>query len=400
MANRTSGPPTSQPRQNDIFRGEVTSVKEGRHGAWRRRACLCVTATTFVAGCASTGPRPEFSRPVRDIKGVDCPEERIEVVETSERGSDIVYRLDACGTNVEIARGLAVPSKKSEINAENPTDPPPDMQPSVPGSATFVVREKVQAWCVRTSEPKVDPEAISFPVETDAKLAECRTRLADQLQPIGTHRDKESGLETYWFALGEYRFTVYEAVYEPSDTRAIRRRPLDENPADVEARQARRERIGRPWFGRFEFGGGYAHHQSQSGGSVDVRSELGAKITPDLGLGLFGGLHWAFARRLDDTTRTWDLGFVLPYYPVSGSGLRVDVSGGVAFLNHHPEDAESGFSDAGPVAGAGIGYDIGARKQRTPGNDWTGFALTLRGFYTFSEHPLSAVILDAGLYAW
>src|SRR6186713_712062 len=83
------------------------------------------SALVFAAlacACASTPPRPALSAPVRELKGVSCPEDRIVVLDTRTVEDDTVYVLDACGTKVEVGRGLAVPMRQSEvsiISAEN-----------------------------------------------------------------------------------------------------------------------------------------------------------------------------------------------------------------------------------------------------------------------------------------
>src|SRR5688572_26351492 len=88
---------------------------------------LSAASALVLAACASGGSRPVLSGAVRDVAGVSCEEERIQVVDTRERDSDTVYLLDACGKRVEIAQGLAVPARKSEvttISAENPFERP------------------------------------------------------------------------------------------------------------------------------------------------------------------------------------------------------------------------------------------------------------------------------------
>jgi hypothetical protein len=359
-----------------------------------------VASALVLAACASGGSRPVLSGAVRDVAGVSCEEERIQVVDTREREGDTVYVLDACGKRVEIAQGLAVPARKSEvttISAENPFERPPNVTREMPREKTNAVREKVQGWCMRKGEGPVDPEAFAFYHSTDAELAECRERLAKLLEPIGTDRDEETGQETYWFMVGQYLFTATEVLYDPSDARATRRSRVEEGPEEAHARQARKDRSGRFWFGRIELGSGFVAHRTFTGGSIDIRTELGVKVAPDVGFGLVAGPHWAIFGDGERKSRISEIGVVLPFYPIAGEGLRIDASGGLALLSYD----FLGADETGPLIGAGIGYDFGARARKVKDDGWSGFGLTLRGFYASpGGYATVAGILEGGGYAW
>lgn len=54
-------------------------------------------AAAAVISIACSPSRPMLSSAVHDVKGVDCPEERIQVLDTRSQDGDTVYVLDACG---------------------------------------------------------------------------------------------------------------------------------------------------------------------------------------------------------------------------------------------------------------------------------------------------------------
>jgi len=131
--------------------------------------------------------------------------------------------------------------------------------------------------------------------------------------------------------------------------------------------------------------------------SIDLRSEVGLKLTPGLGLGFVAGYHYGMSSA---STNEWpsfsEFGVTTVGYPFSDSGLRLDATASVAPLSY-------GFDnyDIGPLFGAGIGYDDGDRSKTTKALSWTGFSVALRGLYRkASGHESFGGSLSFGGHAW
>ena len=330
-------------------------------------------------GCASS-TQPAVSAAVRELHGVDCPDDRVRVLETRGQGNDTLYVVDACGKELELIKGYAIPERKSEL-AENSSETgfelPPGMHGSVPGDVTAVVRNKVQHWCRAGAG-----DAIAFYRDSPA---ECRAYLAKILAPIGTQPGENGEPDIYWFALGKFVFTVQQSFSSAGA-------PEKQVAAKTTPTFKRDERI---WYARIELGLGYltTSRPSSDGGSFHFRPQFGVKVNNDLAFGLASANHIAFS---DDIPALYEIGLATSYYPIPNAGLRLEAAVSASWLRF----ADTRYSDAGPLYSAAIGYDDGARSKNATGH-WSGFGLTLRGFYaTLPSDNATSAAFYLSWYSW
>jgi hypothetical protein len=71
----------------------------------------CVTLGGAAFGCASS-TQSAVSTAIRDLNGIECPDENVRILETRDADDDTVYVVDACGKRVEIVKGLALPESR------------------------------------------------------------------------------------------------------------------------------------------------------------------------------------------------------------------------------------------------------------------------------------------------
>ena len=325
-------------------------------------------------GCASS-TQPAVSAAVRELYGVDCPDDRVQVLETHDTEGDTLYVVDACGKKLEVIKGYAIPERKSDLaeySAESGFELPPGMKGSVPGDVIAVVRNKVQHWCRAAAG-----DAIAFYRDSPA---ECRAHLAKLVAPIGTQPGENGEPDIYWFALGKYVFTVQESFSSAGA-------PEKQVAAKTTPTFKRDERI---WYARVELGIGYltTSRVSTEGGSFHFRPQFGLKVNNDLAFGLATANHIGFS---NDIPILYELGLATSYYPIPNAGLRLEAAVSASWLRFADN---SDYSDAGPLYSAAIGYDDGARSKNATGR-WSGAGLTVRGFYATSPqttpHPSRSI---------
>jgi hypothetical protein len=343
---------------------------------------VCITLGASF-GCASAN-QPAVSAAARELSGVDCPDEQIEVLETRDSGADTLYVVDACGQKLELKKGYAIPERKSglsEYSSESGFELPQGMQSWVPAPITDIVRKKVQGWC-RDGRPDGNPDAIAFYGDSPA---ECRARLSNALKAIGTEPGKNGEPDIYWFSLGKYVFTAQESFSSsgaPAKQVAARTRPSSQ----------RNEQI---WYARIELGVGYltTSRVMSDGGSFHFRPQFGLKVNNDLAFGLATANHIAFS---DDIPILYEIGLATSYYPVPDSGFRLEGAASASWLRF----ADTDYGDAGALFSAAIGYDGGARSKNATGQ-WSGFGVALRGFYaTYPRDDAMSVAAYFGWYSW
>jgi hypothetical protein len=333
-------------------------------------------------GCASS-TQPAVSAAARELHGVDCPDERIEVLETRDEEDDTLYVVDACGRKLELTKGYAIPERNSDLSeysAESGFEFPQRIERTVPEGVTAVVRKKAQHWC-RAVTPE-NPDAIAFHGDSPD---DCRDRLAKNVIPIGTERGENGEADIYWFAIGKYFFTVRESF---SSSAA----PQKQVAAKTTPTFKRNERT---WYARLELGGGYltTSRVMSDGGSFDIRPQFGPKISNDLAFGLATAYHIAFS---NDLPVVYEAGLATSYYPIPNSGLRLEAALSASWLRF----ADTDYSKGGPLFSAAIGYDDGARSKNTAGR-WGGGGLTLRGFHASLPHDeATSVALYLSWYSW
>ena len=345
---------------------------------------VCVMWGGVAFGCASS-TQPAVSAAVRELHGVDCPDDGVRVLETRDTEDDTIYVVDACGKKLELTKGYSIPERKRELSqysAESGFEFPPDMQRSVPAGVTAVVRKKVQRWC-RAGAPDGNPDAIAYYSDSPA---ECRARLEKNVAPIGTQRGEKGEPDIYWFALGEHVFTVqqsFSSLGAPEKQVAAKTTPTFK----------RDERI---WYARIELGIGYltTSRVSTEGGSFHFRPQFGLKVNNDLAFGLATANHIGFS---NDIPVLYELGLATSYYPIPNAGLRLEAAVSASWLKFADSN---NYSDAGPLYSAAIGYDDGARSKNATGH-WSGAGLTLRGFYaTLPSDDATSVALYLSWYSW
>ena len=344
---------------------------------------VCVKAFGVGLGCASS-TQPAVSAAVRELHGVDCPDDRVQVLETRATEGDTIYVVDACGKKVELTKGYALPERKSQLSeysAESGFELPEGMRREVPEEVTTVVRTKVQRWC-RADAPDGSPEIIAFYADTPD---ECRARLANNVTPLGTEPGKHGEPDMYWFALGKYVFTVHQSFSSagaPEKQVAAKTTPTSKRDA-------------RAWYSRVELGGGYLNTSRAltAGGSFHFRPQFGLKATHNLAFGLATAYHVGFS---DDLPILYEAGLATTYYPFPSIGLRLEATVSASWLRFADED----YSDVGPMFSAGIGWDdFGSRRR--PLDRQNDAEVTLRGFYaTFPNDDAVSVAVFLGWYWW
>lgn len=345
-------------------------------------AVVCIVWGGTALGCASTPPAVSVA--VRELHGVDCPDDRVRVLETRYAEDDTIYIVDACGEKLELTKGYALPERKSELSeysAESGFDFPQGMRKSVPAEVIAIVRKKVQRWC-RAGTPD-NPDAIAY---TSDSPDECRARLEKNTVPVGTQPGARGEPDIYWFALGEHVFVVQQSF---SSSGAQRKQVA----AKTTTTPKRDERI---WYARIELGGGYLNtsRATTEGGSFHFRPQFGPKVSNDLAFGLATAYHIAFSNEIP---ALYEAGLATSYYPVPNSGFRLEAAVSASWLRF----ADTDYSDAGPLFSAAIGYDDGARIKNTTGR-WSGGGLVLRGFYATFPYGKDAtsVSLYLSWYSW
>ncbi|HEX6273080.1 MAG TPA: hypothetical protein VFZ53_08575 [Polyangiaceae bacterium] len=332
-------------------------------------------------GCASS-TQPAVSAAARELHGVDCPDDRVEVLETRDTDDDTLYVVDACGKKLELTKGYALPQRKSDLgeySAESGFELPEGMRSSVPGGVTAIVRKKIQRWC----RPASDPNAIAY---SAGSLDECRAQLEKNVLPVGTQPGENGEPDIYWFALGKHVFTVREAFSSAgAPARQVAARTTPHSNWD--------ERI---WYARIELGTGYLNTSrvSTEGGSFHFRPQFGLKVNNDLAFGVATANHVGFANEIP---LLYEIGLATSYYPIPEAGLRLEGAVSASFLKF----ADREYGDAGPLFSAAIGYDDGARKKNNTGK-WSGAGLSVRGFYaTFpGDDDATSVALYLSWYSW
>ena len=380
-----------------------SSDRHGSHSASAIASGLAIAALAIA--CASTPPRPALSGPVHDLNGVNCPEERIRVLDTRTVEDDTVYVLDACGKRVEVGRGLAVPMRQSEvsvISAENELTRPSGMEPQVAPGVVAMVKRKVQRWCVLESASAPDASAMQYRKKTNEELEECQKHLANLLRPFGTERDPETGEESYTFTVGQFLFTVKEALYDARGTSGAGGKrvavPTEALPEDERPHKAANKRI---WFGHVELGLGMISNAASSGDYASVswhtHTAIGLKATPDLGFGFVVGTSMGIAEQQGAMRpHVFEIGAGIVYDPTD-EGFHLDANASVGALSYGFEQNY----ESGPLFGAGIGYHGGERRKKQDVSAWSGFGVDLRGMYTFTDrHETFAISLAGGMHAW
>jgi len=343
----------------------------------------CIVSAAGAVGCASS-TQPAVSGAVRELHGVDCPDDGVQVLDTRDAGEDTIYVVDACGKKLEITQGFAIPERKSqlsEFSAESPLELPKDFKRVVPGGVTDAVRHKVPHWCRAPS--RENPDAIAFSGQT---LAECRARLLESLNPIGTEPGPYGEADIYWFMLGKYVFTVRQSF---STAGAPDRQVATKTTPSFK----RKEQI---WYARAMVGPGYlvttGAGSSYAGGSFGLHGEVGLKVTSDLAFGFL----WSGHRGLtSDSNQPYILENALAadYFPVSENGFHLGANAGIGLVAY----GFDGYSSVGAVVGGTLGYDFGSRSKERKGN-WSGFSMALHGFYLFDDAGGGKLYL--GWYAW
>ena len=344
---------------------------------------VCTIAGVAGFGCASS-TQPAVSAAVRELHGVDCPDDRVVVLETRDAGDDTTYVVDACGKKLEVTRGYALPARQSELSeysAESGFDLPQGMHGAVPSKVTAVVRAKVQRWCLERA-PEANADAIYYHSDSPD---ECRARLAKSLAPLGTQAGENGEPDIYWFALGKHIFTVQESFSsDGADQKRVAAKTTDSSKKD--------ERL---WYARVELGGGYltTSRPLSDGGSFHFRPQFGVKVSNSLAFGLATANHIAFS---DDLPGVYEAGLATSYYPIPNSGFRLEGALSASWIRFADRD----YSGPGPLYSVSIGYDDGARSKKASGGQ-SGFALTARGFYaTLPTVDATSVALYLGWFAW
>lgn len=333
--------------------------------------------------CASS-TQPAVSHAVRELRGIDCPDDRVRVLETRDLDDDTLYVVDACGKKLELTEGYAIPERKSDVteySAESGLELPPGIRSSVPGDVTDIVRKKVQRWC-RTVGRDADPDAIAFTADS---LEQCRARLANGLTPLGTQPGEHGEPDIYWFAIGRYVFTARQSFSSAGA-------PEKHVVANTRPNPKYEPRI---WYARLELGIGYltTSRISTEGGSMHVRPQLGLKLNDYVAFGLVTAYHLGFA---DDFPLLYEIGVPVSYYPFAETGLRLEASVSAAWLRF----AETEFTKGGPLYSVAISYDEGARRKNTTGS-WSGVGLTVRGFYASLPGPdVASAALYLSWWSW
>jgi hypothetical protein len=334
-------------------------------------------------GCASS-TQPAVSAAVRELHDVDCPDDRVHVLETRDAGGDTIYVVDACGKKLEITKGYAVPernSQLSEYSAESGFEFPERMQRTVPADVTEIVRTKVQRWC-RPSSAEGNPGEIVFYADS---LDECRARLRGALTPFGTEPGNHGEPDVYWFGIGKYVFTVHQSFSSKSA-------PAKQVAAKTTPTSKRDARV---WYARVELGGGYldTSRPSTAGGSFHIRPQFGVKVIPNLAFGLATANHIAFS---DDIPILYEAGLVTTYYPFPKEGLRLEATVSGSWLRF----ADTDYAEGGPLFSAAIGFDDFARRKKA-GDTMSDACVSIRGFYaTAPDDDAVSVAFYLGWFWW
>lgn len=340
---------------------------------------VCVMAAVGAGlGCA-TSTQPAVSAAARELYDVDCPDERVKVLETRASEGDTIYVVDACGTKLELTKGYALPERKSQLSeysAESGFDFPEGMQRSVPVEVTAVVRTKVQRWC-RAGAPEGSAEIIAFYADS---LDECRARLAKAVTPLGSVPGKHGEPDMYWFSFGKYVFTVqqsFSSAGAPEKQVAAKTPPASEPEATM-------------WYARIELGGGYfdTSRPSTAGGSFHMRPQFGVKVIPNLALGLATANHIGFSNEIPGL---YEAGLAINYYPFPKEGFRLEASVSGAWLRFADRD----YSGAGHLFSAAIGFDDFTGRKKASDRA-SGLCVSLRGFY--GTVPYDTDVVSGALY--
>jgi hypothetical protein len=383
-----------------------------------RAVLLSLPICCFVSvGCASASAPPKTS--VAQYIGTTCPEDRVRVLRERDVGDDTVYVVEACGSTLEVERGYPLPTRRSEVievSAETPLDLPPRVKRVVPRTVTEIVRRKIQRWCKlrapsEGNQDETSSDEIAFYSATPEEQATCREHLAQSLSPLGTEPDPVRNTDVYWYALGQYVFTTSESLYEPSpEHRSIAQSepssPASPKPIALPAGASSpahgAEKAPSRLHGRIELGFGYLRNitpeKTYDGISWDTRAEAGLKLDPQLGLTFVVATTFGFAAKYrEQQPYLFQLGLGTILYPDPSSGVNFAVHGGVATRSY---GFDSAF-DFGPLAGASLGVDFGARGKESKAENWTGGTLQLRSSFAWIDGDTVGMFgLHGGIYHW
>lgn len=334
---------------------------------------VCALVFGSGLGCASS-TQPAVSAAARELHGIDCPDDGVKVLETRATEGDTTYVVDACGKELELTKGYAIPERKSQLSeysAESGFEFPPGMQRTVPADVTAVVRSKVQRWC-RAGAADENADAIVFYADS---LDECRARLSENVTPFGTEPGKHGEPDLYWFGLGKYVFTVHQSF---SSAGAPAKQVAAKTPPTA-------QRDARVWYARIELGGGYfdTSRPTTAGGSFHMRPQFGVKVIPNLAFGLATANHIGFS---DDIPGLYEAGLVTTYYPFPKEGFRLEATVAASWLRFADRD----YSDAGPLFSAAIGFDDFTRRKRAD-DSASSACLSLRAFYGTVPNDIDVV---------